>query len=109
MTAPLFSPILPDMEPSYLALARSGELAQRARAAVARLAACDLCPRGCGVNRLAGEAGFCRIGRNAVLADYHQHYGEEACLVGSGGSGTLFFSGCSLACEIGRASCRERV
>ncbi len=86
------------MEPSYLALARSGELAQRARAAVARLAACDLCPRRCGINRPAGEAGFCRIGRNAVLADYHQHYGEEACLVGSGGSGTLFFSGCSLAC-----------
>lgn len=86
------------MEPCYLALARSGELAARAAAAVARLAACDLCPRRCGVDRLAGEAGFCRIGRHAVLADYHQHFGEEACLVGSGGSGTLFFSGCSLAC-----------
>ncbi len=86
------------MEPAYLALARSGELARRARAAVARLAACDLCPRCCGVDRLAGETGFCGVGRRAVLADYHLHYGEEACLVGEGGSGTLFFSGCSLAC-----------
>lgn len=86
------------MEPCYLALARSGELARRAQAAVARLAACDLCPRRCGVNRLAGETGFCGIGRQAVLADYHQHFGEEPCLVGGGGSGTLFFSGCSLAC-----------
>lgn len=86
------------MEPSYLALARSGELARRAQAAKARLAACDLCPRACGVNRLAGETGFCGIGRQAVLADFHQHYGEEACLVGDGGSGALFFSGCSLAC-----------
>jgi putative pyruvate formate lyase activating enzyme len=86
------------MEPSYLALARTGELARRAEAAVARLAACDLCPRRCGVDRLAGETGFCGIGRRAVLADYHLHYGEEACLVGEGGSGALFFSGCSLAC-----------
>ena len=85
-------------EPSYLAKARSGELADRARTAVARMASCDLCPRRCGVDRLAGETGFCRIGRRAVLADYHQHYGEEPCLVGEGGSGTLFFSGCSLSC-----------
>jgi len=86
------------MEPSYLALALSGELARRAEAAVARLAACDLCPRRCGVNRLRDKRGYCGIGRRAQVASYGPHFGEEDVLVGPGGSGTIFFAGCNLGC-----------
>ncbi|MCX6672604.1 MAG: radical SAM protein [Methanothrix sp.] len=73
-------------------------LQDRARAAVARLASCDLCPRRCGVNRLADERGFCRCGRRARVSGFAPHYGEEAPLVGRAGSGTIFFCGCNLAC-----------
>lgn len=86
------------MRPSYLALHASGELAARAEEALSRLACCDLCPRQCRVDRLSGETGFCRTGRQAVIASYQLHFGEEAVLVGAGGSGTMFFSGCNLGC-----------
>lgn len=82
----------------YLALHASGELARRAESAKARLAACDLCPRGCGVGRIAGELGFCRTGRLAQVASYDLHFGEEAPLVGEHGSGTIFFAQCNLDC-----------
>jgi len=86
------------MEPSYLRLHASGELVRRARAAVARLAECRLCPRRCGADRLAGETGACGAGRRAVVASFNPHFGEEAVLVGRSGSGTVFFAGCSLGC-----------
>ena len=59
---------------------------------------CKLCPRNCGVDRLAGEKGFC--GESALLriAFAGLHRGEEPPLVGSGGSGTIFVSGCNLGC-----------
>ena len=69
-----------------------------ASAALSRLACCDLCPRCCGVDRLSGQRGFCRTGRYAGVASYAPHFGEEDCLVGSAGSGTIFFSGCNLSC-----------
>ncbi len=59
---------------------------------------CRLCPHECGVDRPAGEKGKCGVGRRAVVASYGPHYGEERPLVGSGGSGTIFFSGCNLSC-----------
>ena len=73
-------------------------LQDRARQALARLQACELCPRRCGVSRFADERGFCRTGRRARVAGFAPHYGEEAPLVGSGGSGTIFFCGCNLSC-----------
>ncbi len=73
-------------------------LQERARAALARLESCDLCPRRCGVNRLLDERGFCRIGRLSRVASYAPHFGEELPLVGRAGSGTIFFSGCNLSC-----------
>jgi len=82
----------------YVALHASGELADRARAAAARLPACDLCPHYCGADRLAGERGRCRIGRHARVASACLHWGEERPLVGEQGSGTIFFSGCNLFC-----------
>ena len=62
------------------------------------LESCELCPRVCKVNRLDGEKGFCGIGAKAVVSSAGPHYGEESVLVGSGGSGTIFFAGCNLGC-----------
>jgi len=57
-----------------------------------------LCPRHCGVNRLAGESGKCHITRQAVISSYGPHFGEESPLVGRHGSGTIFFTYCNLRC-----------
>ncbi|MCL5025315.1 MAG: radical SAM protein [Chloroflexi bacterium] len=85
-------------QPAYLALYHSGELARRVARAREHLARCVLCPRVCGVNRLADERGECRTTRRAVVWASHPHFGEEPPLVGRGGSGTIFFSACNLKC-----------
>jgi putative pyruvate formate lyase activating enzyme len=59
---------------------------------------CVVCPRGCKVDRRADIAGLCAVGRHAVVASYFPHFGEEDCLRGRRGSGTIFFSGCNLRC-----------
>lgn len=84
--------------PAYLNLHRTGELVRRAEQALATLRRCEVCPRLCRVNRLENELGFCKVGRLAKVASYAPHFGEEDPLVGSGGSGTIFFAQCSLAC-----------
>jgi putative pyruvate formate lyase activating enzyme len=84
--------------PAYLELAHSGELERRARAAVDSLARCLLCPRVCESDRLQGEEGICRVGMHARVASSFPHHGEESCLSGTRGSGTIFFAGCSLRC-----------
>ena len=64
-----------------------------------RLEACDLCPRACGANRLAGEQGFCCLSGDWVpVASYCVHRGEEPVISGSRGSGTIFFGHCNLGC-----------
>lgn len=73
-------------------------IAVRANEAKKRLSRCVMCPRQCGVNRLAGELGYCGTGQRARVASYNLHYGEETPLVGRGGSGTIFFAGCNLGC-----------
>jgi putative pyruvate formate lyase activating enzyme len=83
--------------PAYTHLSPK-DLDARAHTALAHLEACEICPRHCGVNRLADERGFCRCGRQARVASYTPHFGEEAPLVGRAGSGTIFFCGCNLAC-----------
>ena len=60
---------------------------------------CQLCPRGCGVNRAAGERGFCRCPDTALVAKYMLHRWEEPALAGDGGSGAVFFGGCTLGCR----------
>ena len=85
-------------EPAYMMLYRSGELQERVETAVAGLADCRVCPRNCGVNRLENETAVCQSGRYAVVASYNPHLGEEDCLRGWKGSGTLFFSWCNLRC-----------
>lgn len=59
---------------------------------------CELCPRRCGVNREAGQRGFCGGGKRAVVAKSMIHRWEEPALAGSGGSGAVFFGGCTLRC-----------
>ncbi|MCM8596491.1 radical SAM protein [Accumulibacter sp.] len=89
----------PSALPAYRALLASGELTSRAEQAWQRLEDCDLCARHCRVNRretLAGVA--CHSGERAVVASYGAHHGEEECLSGWAGSGTIFFSWCNLRC-----------
>lgn len=86
------------MEAAYRIAWKDGRLARRAAEARERLSACRLCPRRCGVDRRAGEHGFCRTGYRARVASAHPHFGEEAPLVGERGSGTIFFSSCNLLC-----------
>jgi putative pyruvate formate lyase activating enzyme len=74
------------------------QVSERAAQAIARLESCDLCPRACGANRLENEVGFCRTGRQAIVSSHGPHFGEEPPLVGSHGSGTIFFAGCNLGC-----------
>jgi putative pyruvate formate lyase activating enzyme len=84
--------------PSYLALGLD-ELEQRAAEAHELLGPrCVVCPRGCKVDRREDVMGLCAIGRQAVVASYFPHFGEEDCLRGQNGSGTIFFSGCNLRC-----------
>src|ERR671933_2612646 len=86
-------------EPPYVELHRSGELLRRADAALELLAGpCRVCPRECSVDRLDDERGLCKIGRRATVASHFPHFGEENCLRGWRGSGTIFFSGCNLRC-----------
>jgi len=63
-----------------------------------RMNPCKICPRNCEVYRSRGEKGVCGIADKAVVSSAGPHYGEEPVLVGRGGSGTIFFAGCNLAC-----------
>jgi len=84
-------------KPGYLELSRE-ELMSRAEKAKAKLASCDLCPNNCGVNRLEGQVGICRAKYLPGVASANLHFGEEPPLSGTRGSGTIFFSHCTLAC-----------
>jgi putative pyruvate formate lyase activating enzyme len=85
--------------PSYLPLLHTGDLQRRVEPAYARLAACDICPRHCGADRLAGELGDCHTGQLARVSSYGPHHGEEDVLRGWRGSGTIFFTRCNLHCQ----------
>jgi putative pyruvate formate lyase activating enzyme len=106
---------MPEFEPAYVRSCRSGLLRRNLAAALARMTSCDLCPRTCRVDRLAGEHGVCRTGRRAWVSSFNAHFGEEAPLVGANGSGTIFFTHCNLLClfcqnfEISHAGYGEEV
>ena len=88
----------PKFEPVYLRLEREGELRRREQELWRIFEACRCCPRGCGVNRLKGETGFCSSSARLKVHGAGPHFGEERPLVGRGGSGTVFFSHCNLLC-----------
>jgi putative pyruvate formate lyase activating enzyme len=71
---------------------------QKIERAYRLLESCTVCPRICGVNRLAGETGFCKAGEAILVSSYGPHFGEEPPLVGARGSGTIFLGGCNLGC-----------
>ncbi|MBW1848353.1 MAG: radical SAM protein [Deltaproteobacteria bacterium] len=85
-------------EPVYIESFKKGLLKKKAEAAWDILKSCVLCPRKCGVDRQSGETGVCKTGMNALVSSYNPHFGEEAPLVGSHGSGTIFFTHCNLLC-----------
>lgn len=62
------------------------------------LESCNMCPRNCGANRLNDKTGYCGAGKNIRVARAALHYWEEPCISGSIGSGTVFFSYCTLKC-----------
>ncbi len=90
--------IVDDFTPAYLAVAVQENLSTRAAEAVEALCRCRACPRECDVDRLGGQLGFCRTGRHAMVCSAVPHMGEERCLVGRHGSGTIFFGRCNLHC-----------
>lgn len=85
-------------EPTYRSLERSGELATREEVLWEMMSPCRLCPRLCGAERHRGQQGVCSTGGRFKVASYGPHFGEEGPLVGRRGSGTIFFSNCSLLC-----------
>ena len=87
-----------DFRPAYIESFENGLLEEKTAAARKILKSCVLCPRRCKVDRLAGETGICKTKYNAVVSSYDAHFGEEAPLVGSHGSGTVFFTHCNLMC-----------
>ncbi|HSW44983.1 MAG TPA: radical SAM protein [Phycisphaerae bacterium] len=90
--------VIDSFRPAYFDPRVRDSLPRRRLRAVEALRACRSCPRNCGVNRLADEIGFCAVGRQARVCSAFAHFGEESCLVGSHGSGTIFFGGCNLRC-----------
>jgi putative pyruvate formate lyase activating enzyme len=90
--------VIDPFKPAYLSLCASGELDLRVERALEELKNCRACPRNCRVNRVAGEVRVCNTGRYARVTSVSPHFGEEACLRGWNGSGTIFFSMCNLLC-----------
>lgn len=83
--------------PRYKHLTKAA-LKDKIDTALELMAECRLCPRTCRVNRMQEETGFCTTGQKAVIASFAPHFGEEPPLVGTHGSGTIFFSHCNLKC-----------
>lgn len=59
---------------------------------------CEVCPRRCGVNRLEGKVGFCRVDQRILISHYGRHFGEEPPISGESGSGNIFFTSCNMRC-----------
>lgn len=90
--------VLDEYEPAYLETWRRGLLEQKVEAALNELEECRVCPRNCGINRLQDEQRVCHTGRHAIVSSAFPHFGEEDCLRGFQGSGTIFFGLCNLRC-----------
>ena len=84
--------------PSFLQLQKEGELDQRVQKLKSLYENCQLCPRDCRIDRTKGQTGKCQATATVKVSSAAPHFGEEAPLVGRGGSGTIFFSNCNLRC-----------
>ncbi len=90
--------VIDEFEPAYIQTWQRGEFPAKVDAALRELQDCCACPRDCHVDRLADERGICHTGRLAIVASAFPHHGEEDCLRGWRGSGTIFFGYCNLKC-----------
>src|SRR5438132_11128730 len=84
--------------PAYVRAFEQGVLQQRAEQAIESLHSCRVCPRDCEIDRYNNKIGVCKSGRLARVASAFPHFGEEDCLRGWNGSGTIFFGWCNLRC-----------
>jgi putative pyruvate formate lyase activating enzyme len=87
-----------DFIPAYVRALEEGVLQERAEQAVESLYSCRVCPRDCEIDRYNNKIGVCKSGRLARVASAFPHFGEEDCLRGWNGSGTIFFGWCNLRC-----------
>jgi putative pyruvate formate lyase activating enzyme len=87
-----------DFVPAYLKAFEEGTLQERAEQAIESLRSCRVCPRDCEIDRFNNKIGVCKSGRHARVASAFPHFGEEDCLRGWNGSGTIFFGWCNLRC-----------
>lgn len=87
------------VEPVYVETYKNGFLRTKIEQAYRILDDCRLCPRACGVDRNSNQTGICSTGKDAVVASYDAHFGEETPLSGKKGSGTIFFAHCNLLCS----------
>jgi len=85
-------------EPGYIKLHKEGTLKARADVLWNMMRSCNLCPRDCGTNRIRGSRGDCNANADLEISSFAPHFGEERELVGNNGSGTVFFTNCSLLC-----------
>lgn len=83
--------------PGYLNLSNK-KFDKRIKKLFKILEKCEICPRKCHINRLKNQKGFCQLGGLPQVSSYNPHFGEESVLVGSYGSGTIFFTSCNLSC-----------
>jgi len=90
--------VIRDFAPVYLASGRRETLPDHLERVTDSLRECRVCPRDCRVDRLADQTGFCQTGRFVRVSSAFAHHGEEACLRGHAGSGTIFFARCNLRC-----------
>lgn len=81
-----------------MTLLRANELASRVEQLESLLAACNICPKDCGNDRLRDEIAACYSGRLPIVSSYTAHFGEEPVLSGTGGAGNIFFGNCNLRC-----------
>ena len=87
-----------DFVPAYVRAFDEGILQERVVEAVESLRSCRVCPRDCEIDRFNNKIGVCKSGRLARVASAFPHFGEEDCLRGWNGSGTIFFGWCNLRC-----------
>ena len=90
--------LIEDCEPVYVQTWRNGLLDSKVTEALQELEECRVCPRNCRINRLKDERRVCNTGRRAIVSSAFPHFGEEDCLRGHRGSGTIFFGLCNLRC-----------
>ncbi len=89
---------MPIFKPAYIETSKKGLLSEKIQKAYEILESCTLCPRRCKADRLSGETGICKTGKKAYVSSFNSHFGEEDSLVGTHGSGTIFFTHCNLLC-----------